>query len=1514
MPVIAADAPPSEILAGYQAHVAQLTQGLQDFVLAQQALHHRFLSMRKAAYDSLLHAAAVNGSTPKALLEPQAEPDVPASPPVPGPAPTPPPPPAPAKQAAPPPTPEPATLGKGKIRTETDVRWDSWYLHDAYMPPGVMIEAGQADLKRNSYLGIDQLNSGERVYRLLGCELTYHGDLPMAGETLRYDIRLDGHAARGDAPLMFFHYDCQNGDRPQLSVRKGQAGLFTGAELAASTGCLWSPEEQEIVSQPRLDPTTVATQRTSFDREQLEAFASGDTFACFGPGFEHAKTHTRSPRIPGGRMLLQDRVTHLEQQGGPWGRGYLRAELDIAPDLWFFAGHFKNGPCMPGTLMFDGCLQALALFLASRGSTIDRDGWRFQPVPEIAYQLEWSGQVIPTSQRLVTEVFVEEVIAGPKPTVYADLLCTVDGLKPFHARRLALELVPDWPLQAMPELVAEATSDPRPVAVVDGFRFDYASLLACAWGKPSHMFGPTYSRFDGPTPTPRLPGPPFLFMSRINEVQGPIGVMKPGAKVSVDYDIPADVWYFDENTDRSMPFAVLLEAALQSCGWLSLYVGSALTTEQELGIRNLDGNGTLHCELLPDSGTLTTHVELLDVSATGSMIIQTFQVRCLLGDTPVYDLRTAFGYFPPAALAGQVGLPTKDHHRELLNRDSDYLVDLTARPHQHFNAKRAQFAQPMLLMIDRVDGFWPGAGDAGLGQLRAVKDVDPGEWFFKAHFFQDPVQPGSLGIMAMIQALQFYMLETRMDEGIPHPRFECLATQREMSWKYRGQVLPHHMKVVTTLEVAQTGRDDRGAYAFCAASLWADGQRIYEAVGLGMRIVPGQPDGGRRTTGVDLSLDPARDTWLADHCPTYTVPALPMMSMVDLLARGSTSSGPVVAIRDLRVGGWFLIDRPRHLQSECSGENVRLLDEDGREVAKARVIHGTYREKPTALPRIEVPEQPLPYQSGALPHGPAFQVLEKLVLARGASSSLLRAQSGVPMGMLNPGLLDGALHGIPHADLHTWGDAYLVDKVALPAFIPRIEFFGPAPTTGVVRCEVRERPFLGTPDYPVFAIQLIGEDGVWCQIELVESCFPKGPLIAAEPTRRRAFMRDRLSVEGLRLSRAEGAATLLDDAEVQDSDWLPGTIETVYGTRQTAEIARREHVAAAHGLHPGRALAQLPLTRFDLPVFRTGSQVRVEGDGRGRLNIAEVREFWTRWFRRDPWPVEDLHFGLIERFLGRVVLETPEAYAALRGRSVLYLANHQTGVESMIFSVVVSGLNRMPTVTLAKIEHRETWLGQLIRHCFEFPGVADPKLMTFFDRNDKDSLRRIIAELAAEMTGPGRSVMVHVEGTRSLSCRSPVEKMSGAFIDMALAVGAPIVPVRFIGGLPAEPVEKRLEFPLDMGRQDIHLGRPILPDELTPLHYGARKQRVIDAINALGVPNEREQPLPGDPVFAGRVLAWQRKTGVSREHATLHEVLAELPAPGDPIRRLLSASNAAELADASPEGQWLAELGRRLLS
>ena len=156
-------------------------------------------------------------------------------------------------------------------------------------------------------------------------------------------------------------------------------------------------------------------------------------------------------------MLFLDTVEVLDPEGGPWGRGYLKAVTPISPDDWYFAGHFKNDPCMPGTLMLEGCVQAMAFYLSALGFGVDKDGWRFQPIEHETYSLRCRGQVTPTSQELTYEIFVEELHDGPEPLIYADLLCTVDGLGAFHARRFGLKLTPSWPLSSQPELLAAST-------------------------------------------------------------------------------------------------------------------------------------------------------------------------------------------------------------------------------------------------------------------------------------------------------------------------------------------------------------------------------------------------------------------------------------------------------------------------------------------------------------------------------------------------------------------------------------------------------------------------------------------------------------------------------------------------------------------------------------------------------------------------------------------------------------------------------------------------------------------------------------------------------------------------------------------------------------------------------------------------------------------------------------------------------------------------------------------------
>ncbi|MFG2000596.1 beta-ketoacyl synthase N-terminal-like domain-containing protein [Spirillospora sp. NPDC048911] len=775
---------------------------------------------------------------------------------------------------------EPRSTSKGTIWTETEITTAAWYLDECgRIPAGLLVEAGQADLLLLSWLGVDLDLRDDRVYRLLGCDLTFHGGLPEVGQTLKYQIGIDGRGEHNGVQLFSFHNQCRVGERPVLTVRNGQAGYFTDEELTATHGILWTPERSTPSSGHPLPPPTITTKKREFDQAEVRAFAEGKPEQCFGPAWRATRAHIRSPRIGRGRMLLLRNVPQFSPHGGPWQRGYLRAELPITPASWFFHGHFNNDPCMPGTLMLEGCLQAMAFYLAAMGYTIDRDGWRFEPVPEQTYRLMCRGQVTPNSRRLTYEVFVSELRADPEPTIHADVLCTVDGLKAFHATRLGLRLGPDWPLTywsrlgpprtlsadegglaaiAQPEsLPLEALGglvghrDPAPVAGGGDVRYGYGAMLAAAWGRPTHAFGSAYAPFDGPRTVARLPGPPYLLVSRVTEVERSTDAVeesanpaRPHSGIVAEYDVPKDAWYWAESGTATMPLAVLAEIVLQPCGWLASYEGLPLTAQRDLRFRNLGGTGTLISDVRRDAGVLDTRTRLRGVSREQDIIIAYFDMTCRAGDREVFDGSATFGYFPPEALAQQIGLPTTRAEHDRVMQTGDTSIDLREHPSRH-SSPRLRLAGPMLLPLDRITGLWPDGGSAGLGRLRAVRDVDPDDWYFKAHFFQDPVQPGSLGLQAVHQLLGFYMIDRELHAGLSRPGFALAHPGHPLTWTFRGQVTPDTRRVTVEMEITGIGEDAAGRYATADASLWADDLRIYEVRGAGLHLVP-EPCGSRR--------------------------------------------------------------------------------------------------------------------------------------------------------------------------------------------------------------------------------------------------------------------------------------------------------------------------------------------------------------------------------------------------------------------------------------------------------------------------------------------------------------------------------------------------------------------------------------------------------------------------------------------------------------------------------------------
>lgn len=162
-------------------------------------------------------------------------------------------------------------------------------------------------------------------------------------------------------------------------------------------------------------------QQSSFTKEELLKSGQG---GLFGEG---------NAQLPAPPMLMFDRITNMSEEGGEFGKGEIRAELDITKDLWFFDCHFKNDPVMPGCLGLDAMWQLIGFFL----------GWTGGPGKGRALgagEVKFYGQVLPTAKKVEYVIQMKRVIKRRLYMGIGDAYLYVDGKEIYSAKDLKVGL------------------------------------------------------------------------------------------------------------------------------------------------------------------------------------------------------------------------------------------------------------------------------------------------------------------------------------------------------------------------------------------------------------------------------------------------------------------------------------------------------------------------------------------------------------------------------------------------------------------------------------------------------------------------------------------------------------------------------------------------------------------------------------------------------------------------------------------------------------------------------------------------------------------------------------------------------------------------------------------------------------------------------------------------------------------------------------------------------------------
>lgn len=161
--------------------------------------------------------------------------------------------------------------------------------------------------------------------------------------------------------------------------------------------------------------------KNSFSYEELLSCGRGE---MFGAG---------NAQLPLPPMLMFDRIVSITEEGGKYGQGQIIAELDVKPDLWFFACHFTGDPVMPGCLGLDAMWQLVGFYL----------GWKGGPGRGRALgagEVKFSGQVLPTGKKVTYYIDLKRVIMRKLVMGIADARMELDGREIYVANDLRVGL------------------------------------------------------------------------------------------------------------------------------------------------------------------------------------------------------------------------------------------------------------------------------------------------------------------------------------------------------------------------------------------------------------------------------------------------------------------------------------------------------------------------------------------------------------------------------------------------------------------------------------------------------------------------------------------------------------------------------------------------------------------------------------------------------------------------------------------------------------------------------------------------------------------------------------------------------------------------------------------------------------------------------------------------------------------------------------------------------------------
>ncbi|MBE5936304.1 MAG: hypothetical protein E7262_11095 [Lachnospiraceae bacterium] len=385
--------------------------------------------------------------------------------------------------------------------------------------------------------------------------------------------------------------------------------------------------------------------------------------------------------------------------------------------------------------------------------------------------------------------------------------------------------------------------------------WDREQIIEMTENSMAAVLGDKYKEVDKYPIRARMPLPPFLFVSRILDIDAEFGELRPSS-IEIEFDIEEDCIY--RVGDERISNLIASEASHIGI-FLMGYIGLDVISNGTLSYRALDSIQIYHSDRLFRVGDTMKMIYKIDKFAqNGSTTIIYFSYEVYNGDELITTSKASGGFFTRAELESNKGIATPKlklnpvEPKEFLHftdkgKDSYTEEDIAQFYKGNYEAcfgkdirialNEKYYLSHDVDMIKRITNIDYNGGKYGRGLICAECDITPDMWPFEVHFKNDPVLPGIVMIDGITQLEMFLFAHA----GLLGHYDKCnvsMINDSPISCKFRGQVRKGHSLLRYEIHIKDVIEKEDGIYIYTETGIFNDDVQVIQIGNYGMKITP----------------------------------------------------------------------------------------------------------------------------------------------------------------------------------------------------------------------------------------------------------------------------------------------------------------------------------------------------------------------------------------------------------------------------------------------------------------------------------------------------------------------------------------------------------------------------------------------------------------------------------------------------------------------------------------------------